>query len=255
MGSWTEVIRARAVCLGHMLFGYRDYVFPLVLLVLALTTKPTFPLGSERLDEWMDILGIAVAFFGQACRALAIGGVQNIRRGGREKRIAAEALIRTGFFAHSRNPLYLGNLLIFCGLALIANSYWWYVLALPGFVTVYWAIVLAEEDFLQKQFGHEYADYCRTVNRFVPNLTGLHRSLVDSSFDWKRVMHKEYRICCTWMSVAIGLLIWERWEQFGYAARRTEIWELLLVLLTISLVYGGAWWWKKNEDRRLSPES
>src|SRR5262245_34872168 len=140
--------RSWAISFGHLLFGYRDYLFPLAFLLLTVTTKPAFPLGSERLDWWMDVVGLVVALMGEGCRVLAVGCVQNIRRGGRHKRLRATTLIRTGFFAHSRNPLYLGNLLIFCGLVLIANSYWWYVLALPAFVGVYWFIVLAEEDFL-----------------------------------------------------------------------------------------------------------
>lgn len=118
----------------------------------------------------MDALGFVVAFIGQGCRILGVGGVENIRRRGRQKRFSAATLIRTGLFAHSRNPLYLGNLLICCGLVIMANSYWWYVLALPGFIGVYWAIVLAEEAFLAERFGLEYEDYCRKVNRFVPRI-------------------------------------------------------------------------------------
>jgi protein-S-isoprenylcysteine O-methyltransferase Ste14 len=227
-------------------------VFPAVFLVLAITTKPALPLGSERLDEWLDGLGILIACLGQGFRALAIGWVHNIRRGGREKRIAADALIRTGFFAHSRNSLYLGNLLIFCGLVLIANSYWWYVLALPAFVAVYWTIVLAEEDFLTRKFGQDYADYCRSVNRFVPRLPGLCRSLAHVSFDWKRVVSKETQIFCSWGSLTLCLLIWERWERFGYAARWAEVQWLLLLLGLLFVLYGVVTWLKKSGKLRSS---
>jgi protein-S-isoprenylcysteine O-methyltransferase Ste14 len=246
-----DTARSWAITLGHFLFGYRDYLFPLAFVLLTLTTKPAFPLGSEQLDWWMDVLGLVVALMGQGCRVLAVGCVQNIRRGGHHKQITAATLIRTGFFASSRNPLYLGNVLIFCGLVLIANSYWWYVLALPGFVSVYWVIVLAEEDFLAKQFGQEYADYCRTVNRFIPTLTGLRHLLTSCSLDWKRVVGKEFRIFCSWISLAIGVLIWERWEQFGYAARHAEITRLLLLLLSVAIAYGVVRWLKKYRKLRL----
>src|SRR5262245_42516818 len=120
-------LQRRLIWLGHFLFRYRDYVLPLVFLVLLLTTSPAFPFGSERLDWWMDGLGIVMALIGQALRVLVIGFAY-IKRGGRKKRIVADTLVRTGFFAHSRNPLYLGNLLILLGLILIANCRWWYLL-------------------------------------------------------------------------------------------------------------------------------
>src|SRR5262249_10131306 len=202
-------IQSSAVRLGHFLFFARNYLFPLAFLTLMLTTRPKFFWGSEQLDYWMDALGIVVALVGQGCRILAVGYAENIRRGGRQKKVAAATLIRHGFFAHSRNPLYFGNLLIITGLGLIAHNHWWYLLVLPVFIGVYWAIVLAEEEFLAKKFGSGYQDYCRTVNRFVPTLTGLRRSLSNCSFDCQRVLRKEYGVTCSWLSMAIGLLIWE----------------------------------------------
>src|SRR5262249_11055375 len=100
---------ALSISCGTFIFSYRDYLFPL--LILLLTTTPTLPFGSERADRWMVLLGFAVVLAGQGCRFLAIGFVDNIRRGGHHKRIAAETLIRGGVFAHTRNPLYLGDLL------------------------------------------------------------------------------------------------------------------------------------------------
>jgi protein-S-isoprenylcysteine O-methyltransferase Ste14 len=250
VGSWwvrlCGVARAQVIRLGHFLFGYRDYLFPGAFLLLALTTEPSLPFGSEHWDRWMDALGFVVAFIGQGCRILGVGGVENLRRRGRQKRFSAATLIRTGVFAHSRNPLYLGNLLIFCGLVIMANSYWWYVLALPGFVGVYWAIVLAEEAFLAERFGPEYEDYCRQVNRFVPRVPGLCRALASSPFDWKRVVRKETQVVCSWFTLAIGVLIWERVKQFGVAARRAEIELLVLILLAVYFAYGVVLWLKKK---------
>src|SRR5262249_33465401 len=170
-------IQSSAVRLGQFLFVARNYLFPFTLLTLTLTTRPEFFWESEQLDYWMDALGIVVALVGQGCRILAVGYAENIRRRGRQKQVAAAPLIPHGIFAHTRNPLYLGNLLIIMGLGLIANNRWWYLFVLPGFIGVYWAIVLAEESFLAKKFGQKYTDYCQTVNRFVPTLAGLRRSL------------------------------------------------------------------------------
>jgi hypothetical protein len=204
------------------------------------------PFGSEQVERWIDVLGIVVVLGGQGCRFLAVGFTDNIRRGGKQKRIAAHALIRKGLFAHTRNPLYLGDLLIVCGFVLIANCPWWYLLVLPGFVGVYWAIVLAEEDFLRQKFGQDYVDYCQTVNRFVPKFTGLRQSLSGCSFDWKRVVRKEYGIVCTWGTMILVLLIWQQWERFGYVAGKAGIRGLSVLFLLPLVCYGGGLWLNKS---------
>lgn len=237
MESFCAKAHHGAIRIGHALFLIRDYLFPALFIVLLCTTWPRFLFGSERADRWMDLLGLMVATLGQGCRALAIGSAANIRRGGREKRVAARNLISSGFFAHSRNPLYLGNILIFSGLTLIANSYGWYFIALPVTVSVYWALMLAEEDFLAQKFGEPYVLYRQAVNRFVPKLGGLRASLRACHFDWWRILHKEYGVACSWLSMVLGLLIWERWEHFGYAARYSEIQALALVFPFLGLGY------------------
>jgi hypothetical protein len=184
----------------------------------------------------MDGVGVVVVLTGQVLRVLVIGFVQ-IKRGGNKKRIAADTLVREGFFAHSRNPLYLGNLLIILGFVLIANCRWWYLLVIPGFGLTYWAIILAEEGFLTRKFGKEYEEYCRQVNRLVPDFTGLRRSLNLLAFDWKRVIQKEYGTIFTCVSMTVFLLIWEKWKRFGYSARQAEIQRLLWIFPVLCLAY------------------
>jgi protein-S-isoprenylcysteine O-methyltransferase Ste14 len=237
--------RREAIRLGHFLFGYRDYLVPLAFVLLTLTTSPEFLFGSARLDPWLDGIGIVVALTGQVLRVLVIGFAY-IKRGGYRKRIAADKLVREGFFAHSRNPLYLGNLLILFGLVLIANNRWWYLLAFPAFLLAYRAIIMAEEDFLTQKFGREYEEYCLQVNRLIPHFTGLRQSLSAFVFDWKRVIQKEYGSTFTWMSMSVFLLIWERWKSFGYMARRAEIHSLLWCFPFLGMAYLVARWLKKT---------
>src|SRR5690242_1080534 len=96
---------------GNYFFRTRDIIFPIVFVVLALAFKPYYPQNSERLDFWVDLLGITIAFLGQGLRAAVIGYAY-VKRGGKDKMIYADRLVQEGFFAHSRNPLYLGNLLV-----------------------------------------------------------------------------------------------------------------------------------------------
>lgn len=239
MEDLVATLHICAVRMGHLLFRVRDYLFPILFIGLLCTTWPRFPFNSERVDWWMDLCGLLVAMLGQGCRVLAIGSVSNIRRGGRGRRMVADQLIHTGFFAHTRNPLYLGNLLIFTGLTLIANSYAWYAVALPIVIGMYWALTLAEEDFLARTFGEPYVRYRQTVHRFVPKLSGLQASLRTCHLDWRQIVHKEYGIVCSWLSMALGLLIWERWEHFGFAARAVEIDKLVFAFVVLGIVYAG----------------
>src|SRR5581483_3200140 len=104
---------------------------------------------------------------------------------------------------------------IVTGLVVIANNRWWYLLVLPGFVGVYWTIVLAEEEFLRQHFGQEYAAYMQTVNRFGPTLRGLPQSLSQSAFSWPRAVRKERGVVCTWVFAVMVLLGWEQWKYSG----------------------------------------
>jgi protein-S-isoprenylcysteine O-methyltransferase Ste14 len=229
---------------GHFLFSFRDYLFPLTFLVFLLTTGPVFPFGSEQGDLVMDGIGIIIALLGQGYRLLTAGCAKNIRRRGRQGHIGAVRVINDGMFAHSRNPLYFGNVLIIVGFVVIANNMWWYLLVLPIFIIAYFALILAEEEFLLQKFGREYAEYCREVNRFWPQVCGLSQSLAQSTFDWRRAVRREYGNICSWGAMVFVMLIWEQWKWFGYAARQGEIHELFGLLFALLLVYVGIYWCK-----------
>jgi protein-S-isoprenylcysteine O-methyltransferase Ste14 len=220
--------------LGHFFFRARDLVFPAVLLALAFGTKPLVLNGDWQLDRGLDLLGFAVALSGQLLR-VAVIGFAYITRGGQNRRIYADSLVQEGIFAHSRNPLYLGNILIVAGLAIVHGSFWFYFLGIPFFVFAYLAIVCAEEDFLRHKFGSAYQDYCRRVNRFVPSMRGLRRTLEHLTFDWKKVVRKEYGTPFAWMSGMLAILVVERVVTPGAGlAPRTEVaicatWAVLAV--------------------------
>jgi protein-S-isoprenylcysteine O-methyltransferase Ste14 len=209
--------RAALVRAGNILFRVRNALFPVVFVAVALSTKPEPFLGSIRADRWLDAIGIAIVLAGQALRAVVIG-LAYIRRGGKDKKIYAETLVTEGFFAHCRNPLYVGNMLVFLGLFVVLNSRLGYLFGVPFFLFAYIAIVAAEEEFLGARFGGEYAAYCRRVNRFLPSLSGLGRTMRGMEFDWRRLVRKEYGSTFTWITTALALLVWERYSWGGRQA-------------------------------------
>jgi protein-S-isoprenylcysteine O-methyltransferase Ste14 len=80
---------------------------------------------------------------------------------------ATTTVISTGPFARSRNPLYVGLLVLSAGLALLAASAWALVALPVEWALLQWGAVLPEERYLSAKFGPEYAGYLARVRRWV----------------------------------------------------------------------------------------
>jgi len=79
-------------------------------------------------------------------------------------------LTRTGPYAYTRNPLYLGSMGIAFGIALAAGRVWLGVLLAVMFLAIYVPTILSEETFLRGAFP-EFDEYARKVPRLLPRLT------------------------------------------------------------------------------------
>lgn len=142
-----------------------------------------------------------VVLCGLAVRALTIGRVPPGTSGRITKRLRADVLNQEGLYSVVRNPLYFGNLLVFLGVTLMAQSWEIALINLGLFTLAYLPIVLTEERFLADRFGAQYEAYCASVPCFVPNLR-LHRR-ASAPFRWRMVLRREPN---TWMSAATALL-------------------------------------------------
>jgi hypothetical protein len=81
-----------------------------------------------------------------------------------------QELTTTGPYAHVRNPLYLGSILIAAGFAVALES-WAVGLALAVmFIAIYVPVIASEERFLRATFP-EFSDYCARVPRLLPRLS------------------------------------------------------------------------------------
>jgi protein-S-isoprenylcysteine O-methyltransferase Ste14 len=245
---------APLVRLGNYIFRFRDALFPTVLLALFVGFRPQYPRGSERLDNLLDGVGIAVALGGQLLR-VAVIGYAYIIRGGRNRRVYAEKLVTEGFFAHSRNPLYFGNILVLLGLFLIYNNPWVYVLGGAFFLISYNGIVAAEEAYLRQKFGSAYEAYARAVPRWIPRLHGLRQSLAGMRFNWRRVVLKEYTSMYGWTAAAVGLLAADTLAHHPYQARATYLNMLWACLVLLTFAWGTARYLKKSRRLRAAPMS
>lgn len=216
----NERVLSALVAVGNLLFHSRNAVFPVVFVLVVLASEPQPVMGRASADRWMDAVGLLVAVAGQALRALVIG-LAYIRRGGKDHRIYADDLVTTGFFAHARNPLYVGNLMILAGLLIVLNSTAGWLVGAPFYLIAYLAITLAEERYLRNRFGKVYDEYCARVSRFLPSFRGLRATLRGMTFQWRRVIRKEYGATFTWLMTFLVLVVWEHvvWDGVAGASQ------------------------------------
>ena len=234
---------------GTFLFKYRDAVFPAVILAIIIVTRPRFPSGSRTADLWLDLLGILVAFSGQALR-IAVIGYRYIVRGGKNRRVHAEDLVTDGFFALSRNPLYVGNILVLFGLFIIWNTPLLYLIGVPFVLLGYAGIVAAEEAFLRGKFGADYEEYCRTTNRWIPDLRRARAALDGIPFNWRRVLLREYGSWTAWIGTAGVLIIAESLYAASYQEQAVLINSILAVLAVVFVAWAITRWLKLNKRIR-----
>jgi protein-S-isoprenylcysteine O-methyltransferase Ste14 len=231
--------------MGNFFFHYRGGLFPVTFLVFALAVPPVHFGGNLRLDLVAIVIGTVVALMGQVIRCATIGLVY-IKRGGKNRRIYASKLVTEGIYAHTRNPMYLGNIMIAGGICLIYGSPWVYAVAFSFFLLVYLSITKAEEHYLRGQFGDEFDAYCRTTNRFWPRMKGLGQTIAQHHFEWKYVVNKEQG---TLLGFSLGLYVVMLLKYYRvYASSPIPERPLLLAipLVPMIMLYGLARWLKKS---------
>ena len=119
------------------------------------------------LPLYLALLAIIIA--AQIFRTWAAGFVGTTARA---RETHAEVLLTAGPYAHVRNPMYLGNLVIVTAFTAMSGLLYAPVIAWVAYTFVYGNVIPYEEDFLQERFGTEYATYCRAVPRLLPTLRG-----------------------------------------------------------------------------------
>ena len=108
---------------------------------------------------WSLAAGAALAAPGLLLRAVAAGHVRKNRE-----------ITTSGPYAYTRNPLYLGSIIIAAGFALCARN-WWIAAAIAViFLAVYLPVISAEEAYLRSEFP-AYQSYSQRVPRLLPRFS------------------------------------------------------------------------------------
>lgn len=136
--GWSRIARRIRVPLG--------FVFAVLYWWLA---RPTW--GSI-------LLGAVVAAVGVWIRAFAAGHVRK-----------NQELTTSGPYAHTRNPLYLGSIVIALGFGVASRNPWVAVIIVVLFLGIYIPVIRSEEEYLRSQFAN-FDEYCARVPRLVPRI-------------------------------------------------------------------------------------
>ena len=144
--------------IGAVLFRHRGWL-PLLFLGIPLVMK-----GSTSPFRWE--VGIALIIIGEAIRLAGVAAAGTVTR--RRSR-NVQRLVTYGIFAWVRNPLYIGNFLIWVGFVTISGVLWFLPAAVLLFALEYELIVRYEEGVLESIFGREYLEYKQRASRWIPS--------------------------------------------------------------------------------------
>ncbi|MBA2486960.1 MAG: isoprenylcysteine carboxylmethyltransferase family protein [Nitrospira sp.] len=77
------------------------------------------------------------------------------------------ALVRTGAFQFSRNPIYVAMVMLYLGIASLINSLWICLLVVPAVTILQLGVIRREEGYLEQKFGEDYRRYKAQVHRWL----------------------------------------------------------------------------------------
>ncbi len=176
---------------GSWLFRHRSYL-PIVAIPVFLAYLPAFTyLGSSpKINEFWQFFCLLISFSGLAIRIITVGRAPIGTSGRNTREQVANTLNTSGIYSTVRHPLYLGNYLIFLGMALWPHAWWLAALTSALFALYYERIMLAEEAFLRERFGDKFEAWAERTPSFFPSFRNWQPSA--TSFCWRTVLQREY---------------------------------------------------------------
>ena len=222
---------------GNWLFRYRS-LLPLIVLFVGigaqcLAVHTSGVLFTIVFPYWevYEYLCLTISLVGTFVRVYTVGHTPAGTSGRNTVGQVADSLNTTGIYSVVRHPLYLGNFLMWLGIALLTCN----ISFITGFVFVYWIyyerIMYAEEQFLRRKFGSLYMDWSAQTPAFIPRIGRFRPSSLP--FSWKKVVKKEKNgvfALFLLFSLFDGMVVWQ-----------TETFSVNRVLLAMTLLSGMAY--------------
>jgi protein-S-isoprenylcysteine O-methyltransferase Ste14 len=185
--------------IGALLFRNRSWL-PVPFLLVALLAP-----GHPTLVNWL--VGAIPIVIGEWIRLAGVAAAGTVtRRRSRD----VQRLVTYGIFGWVRNPLYVGNFLIWMGFVVISGVLWFLPVAIVLFAIEYTLIVAYEEGVLESIFGREYLGYKQTTARWIPRPpkqreTGQH--------DWAEAWRSEMSTFMQYAALAVVFGAKEWWAR------------------------------------------
>jgi protein-S-isoprenylcysteine O-methyltransferase Ste14 len=175
-------MRKPLIGLGKLLFRIRGLT-PIPFYVICLIFA--------SVDLRLFLPGFLLIGLGEFLRLYSVGYLGIASR--KTDNATADELVINGPYRFVRNPIYLGNMLIYLGFAVLSNVFFplFPILTLVFFTFDYYLITCYEENELQTKFGRSYEEYLLRVHRFLP-LRPLQEKLpAKRPFDFKKALRSE----------------------------------------------------------------
>ncbi|TXC81685.1 methyltransferase family protein [Luteibaculum oceani] len=229
---------------GDFLFKYRSYI-PILLIFIGLGVqvyqiKTYGDLESNTVGYWLQQLALSTGILGLLVRVFTVGYTPKNTSGRNAKEgQVADTLNTSGIYSLIRNPLYLGNYLMWVAVAMLTGNIWFVLLFTLGFWMFYERIIFAEETFLRRKFGEAYLNWASKTPIFLPKHFNYQKP--SYSFSWKKVIKKEKNglfalFLLFWIFQLLGdyvktgeLEVNPTWQAYGALA--TGVWYLIIKVI------------------------
>ena len=137
--------------------------------------------------------GLFMLIIGESIRMYSVSYAGGVTR---TMNVGAPELCTSGPYSRTRNPLYIGNMLIYLGVVLIAGGKYLstlFLIVIIYFIFQYSMIISLEEEKLKKLFGNQYEEFCNNVPRIFPRLKAWKNNDNKKPLGIKKVIKTEKR--------------------------------------------------------------
>jgi protein-S-isoprenylcysteine O-methyltransferase Ste14 len=183
---------------------------------------------TERIFTYFCLL---ISLLGLLIRVYTVGHSASNTSGRNTKEQVADSLNTSGIYSVVRHPLYLGNLLMWLGPALLTQNLW-FVVAFCLFYWVYYErIMFAEEQYLRRKFGEPYLEWAGGVPAFLPRFTSFRKPHLPLNLN--KVLRKEKN------GLAAVFLVFSMFDIAGKLVQGRLDYDFFLIYATIGslLIY------------------
>jgi protein-S-isoprenylcysteine O-methyltransferase Ste14 len=187
----------KAARIGEVLFRNRGWI-PVPFLAVPLLVP-----GEQAPETWF--IGLLMVAIGEFIRLAGVAAAGTVTR--RRSR-NVQRLVDYGAFAWCRNPLYVGNWMVWLGFTVVSGVLWFLPVAALIFAIEYHFIVRYEEGVLESIFGAEYLEYKERTPRWFPRPPGAASS---GPHAWGEAIWSERSTVLQYVALIAAFLLKDRY--------------------------------------------